>query len=164
MRTIRLFPAFTIIWSLTLAVHAGAQAAPAAGARAGTPAPATSPAPAAVDRAAYDAAGRRDPFVSLANSGTSLPEGGARPAGVRGLLISELTLRGVVKSQQRLLATVQGPDKRTYTVANGDQLLDGTVKVITAEAVVFLQRVDDPLSPIKQREIRKTLRTTEENR
>ncbi|MFP5379543.1 MAG: hypothetical protein ACLGHP_07310, partial [Vicinamibacteria bacterium] len=94
----------------------------------------------------------------------SLPEGGARPAGVRGLLISELTLRGVVKSQQRLLATVQGPDKRTYTVANGDQLLDGTVKVITAEAVVFLQRVDDPLSPIKQREIRKTLRTTEENR
>ena len=49
-------------------------------------------------------------------------------------------------------------------MSNGDQLLDGTVKVISADAVVFLQDVTDPLSPIKQREIRKTIRTTEENR
>lgn len=147
MRTTILVPALTIVWSLALVSPSAAQ--PAAGV--------------ADERAAYETAGRRDPFVSLALSGGALPTGD-RPAGVRGLLISELTLRGIVESQQRLLATVQGPDKRAYTVANGEQLLDGTVKVITADAVVFLQRVDDPLSPIKQREIRKTLRTTEENR
>jgi hypothetical protein len=35
---------------------------------------------------------------------------------------------------------------------------------VGADAVVFLQRVEDPLSPVKQREIRKSLRTTEESR
>lgn len=158
MRICRL-PVLTIVWSLALAAAAGAQAPAPADAAATATAPARS-----ADGSTYDAAGRRDPFVSLASSGTSLTPSGTRPAGVRGLLISELTLRGLVQTQQRLLATVQGPDKRTYTVGNGDQLLDGTVKVITSDAVVFLQRVDDPLSPIKQREIRKTLRSTEENR
>jgi Tfp pilus assembly protein PilP len=157
MRITVIVSALTIVWGLAAAVPAGAQQAPGATA---TP---ESTSARAVERAAYDPAGRRDPFVSLALSGTSLPTGD-RPSGVRGLLISELTLRGIVQAHDRLLATVQGPDKRAYTVAGGDELLDGTVKAITADAVVFLQRVDDPLSPIKQREIRKTLRTTEENR
>ncbi len=157
MRTTVIVPALTITWTLAVAAPSGAQ--PPA-----TPAtPEATSARAAAERSAYDPAGRRDPFVSLALSGAALPAGD-RPAGVGGLLISELTLRGIVQSQERLLATVQGPDKRAYTVANGERLLDGTVKVITADAVVFVQRVDDPLSPIKQREIRKTLRTTEENR
>lgn len=154
MRTPTFIAALTIVWSLGLAAHAGAQA---------TPVTQTASKP-ADERAAYDPDGRRDPFTSLALSGSSLAPASNRPAGVRGLLISELSLRGVVQSHQRLLATVQGPDKRTYTLSNGAQLLDGTVKVITADAVVFLQQVTDPLSPIKQREIRKTLRPTEENR
>lgn len=142
--------AATIVWSLAaLCGPAGAQ---------------TTAAPAVETHAAYDAAGRRDPFVSLAVSGASLVPGSNRPAGIRGVLISELSLRGVVQSQRRLLATVEGPDKRTYTISNGDQLLDGTVKVISTDAVVFVQKVADPLSPITQREIRKTLRNTEETR
>lgn len=154
MRTPPFIAALSIVWSLGLAAQVGAQ-----------PAPVTQTAAKPADeRAAYDPDGRRDPFTSLALSGASLAPGSNRPAGVRGLLVSELSLRGVVQSQQRLLATVQGPDKRTYTLSNGDQLLDGSVKVITADAVVFLQQVADPLSPIKQREIRKTLRPTEENR
>jgi hypothetical protein len=36
--------------------------------------------------------------------------------------------------------------------------MDGTVGAITADAVVFVQQVNDPLSPVKQREIRKPLR------
>ncbi len=116
------------------------------------------------DRAGYDPAGRRDPFVSLLSRGeTRLPSGG-RPLGVKGLLIGELSVRGVLRSRGRLLAIVQAPDNKTYTVHPGDALLDGSVKVVASDAVIFVQRVDDPLSPVKEREIRKTLRTTEETR
>jgi Tfp pilus assembly protein PilP len=150
MRTFTFIAALTIAWSLGLCADLRAQTTPGASAP-------------AEGRAAYDPDGRRDPFTSLERSGPAITSSN-RPVGVRGLLISELSLRGVVQSRQRLLATVEGPDKRTYTISNGDALLDGTVKVVTADAVVFLQQVTDPLSPIKQREIRKTLRPTEENR
>ena len=117
------------------------------------------------DRAAYDPSGRRDPFVSLLQVGeTKLPPAGGRPRGVKGLLVSELSLRGVLRSKGQLVAIVQAPDNKTYTVHSGDALFDGTVKVVAQEAVIFVQRVDDPLSPVKQREIRKTLRVSEENR
>ncbi len=116
------------------------------------------------ERAAYDPSGRRDPFVSLLARGeTRLPEGG-RPVGVKGLLIGDLSVRGVLRSHGKLLAIVQTPDNKTYSVHPGDALFDGTVKVVANDAVIFLQRVDDPLSPVKQREIRKTLRTSEETR
>jgi Tfp pilus assembly protein PilP len=142
----------TLVWTLCVAVDARAQ----------QPAP---PAQVALDeRSAYDAGGRRDPFLSLTSRGDALPNGGVRPLGVKGLLIAELSLRGVVRSGERFLGMVEGPDKRTYTITAGEQLFDGTVRVVTADAVVFLQQVTDPLSPVKQREIRKTLRTTEENR
>ena len=128
------------------------------------PAPANAPAARPEDRAAYDASGRRDPFVSLMSRGeTTLPVGG-RPVGTKGLLIGELSLRGILRTHGALLAIVQAPDNKTYTVHPGDSLFDGTVKVVATDAVIFLQRVDDPLSPVKQREIRKTLRTSEEIR
>ena len=42
--------------------------------------------------------------------------------------------------------------------------MDGTVKQITQDTVVFSQDVNDPLSLVKQREVRKTLRSSEEGR
>lgn len=133
-------------------------------ARPATP-PATQAAPASPeDRVGYDPAGRRDPFVSLLARGeTRAPQGG-RPRGVKGLLINELSVRGVLRTNGKLLAIVQAPDNKTYTLHPGDDLFDGNVKVVASDAVIFLQRVDDPLSPVKQREIRKPLRTTEETR
>jgi hypothetical protein len=42
-------------------------------------------------------------------------------------------------------------------------LLDGTIRSIGANAIVILQQVnDDPLSPEKQREVRKTIRQADE--
>jgi hypothetical protein len=43
-------------------------------------------------------------------------------------------------------------------------LFDGSVKSITEDAVVFSQDVNDPLSLVKQKDIRKTLRSGEESR
>ena len=44
----------------------------------------------------------------------------------------------------------------------GDKLLDGTIRAITQQGLVIVQEVNDPLSLVKQREVRKFLRGLEE--
>ena len=112
----------------------------------------------------YDPAGRRDPFVSLVGRGSSQQPTGARPAGLPGMLINDVSLKGIMKERAGFIALVQGPDKKTYAVRAGQRLFDGSVKSITQDAVVFSQDVNDPLSVVKQKEVRKTLRSGEENR
>src|SRR5262249_20728789 len=108
----------------------------------------------------YDPAGRRDPFVSLLGRGGDLPTTtGSRPPGLGGPLVHEVTLKGVLKSAKgEFIALLQAPDSHTYIVHPGDKVLDGTVKAISQDAVVFSQDVNDPLSLVKQREVRKTIR------
>ena len=108
----------------------------------------------------YDPAGRRDPFVSLLGRGGDLPSStGTRPAGLPGLLISEISLKGVLKSGKGdFIALVQSPDNHSYIVHPGDKVLDGAVKTITQDGIVFSQDVNDPLSLVKQREVRKSIR------
>ena len=83
---------------------------------------------------------------------------GARPPGIAGVLVSEVTVKGVFKSAKGFIALVQAPDNRTYIIHAGDKVFDGTVKTITQDAVVFSQDVNDPLSLVKQREVRKAIR------
>jgi hypothetical protein len=56
---------------------------------------------------------------------------------------------------------IQGPDNKTYIVHSGDKLLDGTIKSITAQGLIVIQDVNDPLSLVKQREVSKLLRSLE---
>ena len=74
-----------------------------------------------------------------------------------GLAVDDLSVKGIVSSPGGLLAMVQGPDKKTYLVRQNDKLLDGVVKAITPEGLVILQDVNDPLSLVKQKEVRKML-------
>jgi Tfp pilus assembly protein PilP len=107
----------------------------------------------------YDPAGRRDPFVSLLGRGGDLPATGAKPTGLPGALINDVTLKGVLKSAKGdFTALLQSPDNHTYIVHAGDKLMDGSVRAITQDAIVFSQDVNDPLSLVKQREVRKTIR------
>jgi Tfp pilus assembly protein PilP len=112
----------------------------------------------------YNPEGRRDPFVSLLVRGGERSGPEVRPQGREGLLIGEVTLRGIVRSRAEFMAMLQGADNKTYIVRAGDRMLDGVVKVISADAVVFAQDVNDPLSLVKQREIRKALRVSEEDK
>jgi hypothetical protein len=57
---------------------------------------------------------------------------------------------------------VQGPDNKTYIVHQGDKLLDGSIKTITVQGLVIEQDVNDPLSVVKQREVRRLLRGLED--
>jgi Tfp pilus assembly protein PilP len=124
--------------------------------------PAAEPPPPPAETYSYNPAGRRDPFVSLALRGGEAGIREGKLEGREGLLISELTVRGIVRTRNTFVAMVQGPDNRTHIVRTGDQLFDGVVKAITADAVIFSQDVNDPLSLVKQREVRKALRGKEE--
>jgi Tfp pilus assembly protein PilP len=113
----------------------------------------------------YNPEGRRDPFVSLIARGTeprTVPKGSV--TGLSGLTTAELSVRGIVTTKGRYIAMVQGPDSRTYIVHPNDRLVDGVITRITAQGLVILQEVNDPLSLVKQREVRKTLRSAEEGK
>jgi hypothetical protein len=130
-----------------------------------TPArPATAPAGGATtpDIYTYESGGRRDPFVSLIGIGTESPVAAPRgAAGPAGMTVGEISVRGVMQSRGGLVAMVQGPDKKTYLTHQGDKFADGIVKSITTQGLVIVQEVNDPLSLVKQREIRKQLRSAE---
>jgi Tfp pilus assembly protein PilP len=141
-------------------------AAPTAPGAPGAPAAARPPvAPRPAAGVTYEAGGRRDPFISLANQGSDpRSEGRTRYQGLSGLGVNEVSVKGIVLYERQLVAMVQAPDNRTYLVRPNDRLLDGSVRAVTSEAVVFVQQVNDPLSLVKQREIRKALRALEEGK
>ena len=112
---------------------------------------------------AYAPEGRRDPFLSLVargddGTGDSGEATKQRAEGVPGMLAGELFVRGIVQTRGSWVAMVSGADKKVYTVRSGDKLADGVIRQITANSVVILQEVNDPLSVEKQREVRKFLR------
>ena len=149
--------------AVTAGVAMGQQSTPADRAASAKP-PAEAPAaPQAPSGYSYDPGGRRDPFSSLAGRGDPRLSG-TRPPGLAGVLINEISLKGIVKDPNGYFAMIQGPDNKTYTLRAGDRLMDGSVKSVLPGVVVFLQDVNDPLSLIKQREIKKTLRASEESR
>jgi type IV pilus assembly protein PilP len=111
----------------------------------------------------YNPEGRRDPFVSLLRRGVDSGQK-TRVAGLGGLGTAEVSLRGIVLSQGAFVGIVQGVDSKTYIVRSGDKLSDGSIRSITADAMVILQQVNDPLSLEKVHEVRKVLRQTEEGK
>jgi Tfp pilus assembly protein PilP len=136
-----------------------AAAAPAAGASSDTQAK-PSPADVQADTYVYDPAGRRDPFLNLLGTGLEA-RSARRGEGPAGMSVAEISVRGVLQSRGALIAMIQGADTRTYIVHQGDKFIDGTIKTITPQGLIVLQEVNDPLSAVKQREVRKMLRSSE---
>jgi type IV pilus assembly protein PilP len=145
---------------VALIAAAGQDAAPA---RPATPAAPARPAEQMESPAgySYNPEGRRDPFVSLVGRGNDPKQGGDRAAGIPGLLVNEVTVKGVIRGRSGYIAMIQSPDNKTYIVRSGDRLSDGTVKTITQDGVVFSQDVNDPLSLVKHREVPKKVRGSE---
>jgi Tfp pilus assembly protein PilP len=145
-------------------VAAPAGAAPAAAA--GTPqagAPSTQPPPIPPADFNYQPDGRRDPFLSLLGNAGAQPDGhGKKGDGAGAFTLAEISVRGIVQSKGRMLAMAETPDGKTYLIHAGDKLADGVVKNVTAEGLVFIQDINDPLSVQKQREVRKLLRSLED--
>jgi Tfp pilus assembly protein PilP len=139
---------------------APAQPTPAAPATAAPAPPTSTPPP--QESYTYRADGRRDPFQSLVGIGTETRATGRRGEGPSGMTLGEVSVRGILQSKGSLVAMIQGPDNKTYIVHQGDKLADGTIKTITPQGLVVTQEVNDPLSLVKQREVRKMLRSLED--
>lgn len=172
MRVARVLLALAVMVTMTVLTSA-AQSGTGQGAQptAAPPATGASPSSQPVSKPAeagapftYNPEGRRDPFVSLIGKGSDPKNAGTRPPGVPGLLINEVSVKGIVRNSAGFVAMIQGSDNKTYVVKAGDRLMDGTVKSIVQDAVVFSQDVNDPLSLVKQKEIRKSLRSAEGGR
>ncbi|MGE5245052.1 MAG: pilus assembly protein PilP [Betaproteobacteria bacterium] len=144
--------------------QAPAPAKPAPQANAPAAAAKPAPAPPPTETYSYQPEGRRDPFLNLlgaASEGQLTSKKGEGPAG---LTTAEISVRGIMESRGVLIAMVQGPDNKTYIVRQGDKLLDGTIKSVTPQGLIIVQEVNDPLSLVKQREIRKLLRSLEDGK
>ena len=155
--------AAVLVCSVAAAAAAQQPAKPAAPARgaAPPPSPAAQALPTIDPSYVYEPSGRRDPFISLVGRGNDPNPTGVRPQGLAGLLIGEVTVKGVLRDRSGFHALLHAPDKKTYTVRVGDKLLDGTVKSINQDRVIFSQDVNDPLSLVKQREVPKPVRQAE---
>ena len=116
------------------------------------------PPPPPVENYSYDPAGRRDPFRNLLGAGADARSARRGGEGAVNLTVGEISVRGIMQSRGSLIAMVEGPDKKTYLVHQGDKFADGTIKAITPQALIIVQEVNDPLSLVKQREVRKQLR------
>ena len=132
---------------------------------AGRPSPTTgTPAPDPTPPYSYNPEGRRDPFVSLLTRGSDPGSASIRPAGLAGMLIAEVAVKGIIRDRTGFIAMVQGTAPKTFTIRPGDKLMDGTVKAITVDSVVFSEDVNDPLSMVKQKEVRKMVRPADGGR
>jgi hypothetical protein len=113
------------------------------------------------------AEGKRDPFkvpevpTGHGNSQSVMDSapGGALPPGVRGLLISQLRLEGVVREQaaNRMIAVVTNDTRRAYFLTENEAVYNGVVSKITPDAVYFKENVLDANGRLTTHEVMKRL-------
>jgi hypothetical protein len=121
----------------------------------------------------YNSGVRRDPFVSLQRPVAADRGPKTRKPGMEGFLIQEVALKGIVRTtgsgmgvagRPGYIAMFLGADGKSYFVSTGQRLYDGVITAMDATSVTFRQEVTDPLSPVKTRDVRKSLYASEEAR
>jgi hypothetical protein len=151
---------------MTLPMPAPAKAAPAKAAPMKAAMPAK-PAPKAVAKTAAKApvmaakkpAGtaiarsKRDPFVSPIR--IQGPGGGqaACATGPKCLIVQQVVLKGVVKTQSGMIAMVENAAKKQYNLREKDPVYNGFVLKITSDSVVFRETVTDFLGNASTKEV-----------
>jgi len=115
----------------------------------------------------YNARGRRDPFVNpipKPRVDTSRPAPAPppiRPDGLKGVLVAEAQIAGIVSSREPSMnvVTIAAPGGKKYFARVGDALYDAVVKSIKPDSVTFALTVPG-LDPSVPREIVRKLHTT----
>ena len=93
----------------------------------------------------------RDPFVSpVVRTGNV---GSGCETGKRCLVVDQIVLKGIVKSQAGFIAVVENPAKRAYFMRENDPVFNGKIVKITADTVVFQEQVLDKLGKQSMREV-----------
>jgi hypothetical protein len=92
--------------------------------------------------------GKRDPFVSplVKVDGTAMP---TCTVGKKCLAVEQIELKGVVASQNGMIALVVNNANRAYFLRENDALFNGVVAQITRDSIVFRQNIYDTLGRLK---------------
>lgn len=106
-----------------------------------------------VSRAAA-AQAKRDPFASVLQS---TGEGPACGVGKKCLVPNQVVLKGVVKGPDGMLALVENQQRRAYFLHENDPVFNGQVVRITADSIVFREKVLDKLGHEQTREVVKRI-------
>ena len=112
----------------------------------------------------YQPQARRDPFVSLLANVAPAGDDAIKPPGLPGFLVNEVSLKGIVRSGGEFVAMLEAPHGESYFARVGQELYDGALIAMDEATATFRQDVQDPLSPVRTREVVKSLYPSEEAR
>ncbi len=112
------------------------------------------PAPAAPVKMASAAKpkGKRDPFISPIVGPSTGPDI-ACSTGKKCLVIDQIALKGIIKSQSGMIAVVENPARKAYFLRENDPVFNGTVVRITGDTVVFRENTVDKLGKTSTRDV-----------
>ena len=96
--------------------------------------------------------GKRDPFTSPIVGPSQGPDM-ACSTGKKCLVIDQIVLKGVIKSQGGMIAVVENPAKKAYFLRENDPVFNGNVVRITGDSVVFRENTVDKLGKPQSRDI-----------
>lgn len=99
----------------------------------------------------YQSYGRRDPFRSLLEGIKSEKR---MPKSIKDMSITEISLKGIMKSERSYVAMFEGIDGITYLLRIGSKVFDGTVLDVNAERVTFERIIYGPFGrPVGREEV-----------
>jgi hypothetical protein len=170
-RTLTLIIVLSLAGSLTAFSRVAQQkpaapAAPAAAPAAQQPPPQEELSPLAVPKDYhYNARARRDPFVNPvpkppAPAKPDRPEVVVRPPGLKGVMVSEAEIIGIVHSKepQMNVVTIQAPGGKRYFARVGDALFDAVIRGIKDDSVTFAVTAPGATDSRNAREVVRKLR------
>jgi len=112
----------------------------------------------------YERRGRRDPFVNPVpkpvKAEAEVPV--QRPPGLKGVLVSEATIAGIVWSKEASMkrVVIAAPGGKTYFAQMGESLFDAVVKEIQRDGVVFEVKAKDGQGRNTSREVTRKILPT----
>ena len=101
--------------------------------------------------------GRRDPFLSPVVNRSMVGSGCS--TGKRCLAIDQINLKGVVKSENGMIAVVVNALDKAYFLRENDPVFNGYVVRITGDSIIFKETIQDKLGKPFVREVTKKITT-----
>jgi len=99
--------------------------------------------------------GRIDPFISPVVTMSAVGSGCS--SGKRCLAIDQIALRGIVRSDNGMIAVVVNAAAKAYFLRENDPVFNGYVVKITGDSIVFKETFHDKLGKSLTRDITKTI-------
>jgi hypothetical protein len=110
--------------------------------------------PAAGTVASKKYSSRRDPFLNpIKMRADNMAKTAACTTGARCLMIDQVVLKGVVKTQQGMIAMVENSAKKQYNLREKDPVYNGFVLKITGDSIVFKENATDNSGKATTREV-----------